>query len=116
MWSTLQKTISLIEETRLLGVIANDQITWHSNTDHIVKKAYTRMILLYNLFDFGLPMTEMINIYILYIHSILESLLWHSSITHLQERKIKRIQKTALKIILASEYETYEQALLRTGL
>ena len=60
----------------------------------------------------------MINIYILYIWSILESsaVVWHSSITQFEERKIERIQKTALKIILASEYETYEQALLITGL
>ena len=113
-----EETLQQVKETRLLGVIINDQLTWHSNTDHIVKKAYTRMILLHNLFDFGLPMTEMINIYILYIRSILESsaVVWHSSITQLEERKIERIQKTALKIILASEYETYEQALLITGL
>ena len=44
-----------VSETRLLGVIVNEQITWHSNNDHIVKKAYTRMVLLHNLFDFGLP-------------------------------------------------------------
>ena len=76
------------------------------------------MIILHNLFDFGLPMTEMINIYILYIRSILESsaVVWHSSITQFEERKIERIQKTALKVILASEYETYEKALLITGL
>ena len=43
-------------------------------------------------------------------------IVWHSSITQFEERKIERIQKTALKIILASEYETYEQALLITGL
>ena len=24
-----------VKETRLLGVIVNDQLTWHSNTDHI---------------------------------------------------------------------------------
>ena len=46
-----------VKESRLLGVIVNDQLTWHSNTDFIVKKAYTRMILLHSLYDFGLPMT-----------------------------------------------------------
>ena len=35
-----------VRETRLLGVIVNEQLTWHSNTDHIVKKANTRMVLL----------------------------------------------------------------------
>ena len=72
------------------------------------------MIILHNLFDFDLPMTEMINIYILYIRSILESsaVVWHSSLTQSDERKIERIQKTALRIILAGEYENYEQALI----
>ena len=96
----------------------NEQLTWHSNTDHSVKKAYTRIVLLHNLFDFGLPMTEMINIYILYICSILESsvVVWHSSITQSEEKKIERIQKTVFRIILASENETYEQALRVAGL
>ena len=107
-----------VKESQLLGVVLNDQLTRHSNTDFIVKKAYTRMILLHNLFDFGLPMTEMIDIYILYIRSIVESsaVVWHSSITKSEEMKIERIQKTALRIILASEYQNYEQALQTTGL
>ena len=107
-------TLQQVRETRLLGVIVNEQLTWHSNTDYIVKKAYTRMIILHNLFDFGLPLTEMINIYILYIRSILESsaVVWHSSLTQSDERRIERIQKTALRIILAGAYENYEQALM----
>ena len=54
-----------IENEMLLGVIINEQLTWHANTDPSVKKAYTRMLLLHSLFDFGSPMTEMINVYIL---------------------------------------------------
>ena len=54
-----------IENEMLLRVIINEQLTWHSNTDHSVKKDFTRMVLLHNLFDFGSPMTEMINVYIL---------------------------------------------------
>ena len=64
--------------------------SWPDYSDlTVVKKAYNRMVLLHNLFDFGLPMTEMINIYILYIRSILESsaVVWHSSITQSEERQ-----------------------------
>ena len=107
-----------VKETKLLGVIVNDQLTWHSNTNFLVKKAYSRMTILHNLFEFRLPMEEMINIYILYIRSILESsaVVWHSSITKSEEIKIERVQKTALKIILASEYENYTTALEISGL
>ena len=76
------------------------------------------MIILHNLFRFNLPMTEMVNIYILYIRSVLESsaVIWHSSITKAEETQIERVQKTALKIILAEEYQDYNTALIATGL
>ena len=31
------------KETRLLGVVVNNQLTWHSHTDFIIKRAYKRM-------------------------------------------------------------------------
>ena len=111
-------SLQQVRETRLLGVLLNDQLSWHSNTDFLVKKAYKRMIILHNLFEFSLPTSELINIYILYIRSVLESsaVIWHSSITKTEEIQIERVQKTALKIILADEYEDYPTALSMTGL
>ena len=113
-----KNNLKQIKETHLLGVVVNDQLNWHSNTEFIVKKAFKRMIILHNLFKFGLPIQEMVNIYVLYIRSILESLavVWHSSITKYEEIQLERVQKTALKIILASEYDTYSTALFLTGL
>ena len=107
-----------VRETRLLGVVINDKLTWHSNTEFIVKKAYKRMIILHNLFDFGLPISEMVNIYILYIRSILETsaVVWHSSITQTETNEIERVQKVALRIILGSDYENYPTALDICGL
>ena len=96
----------------------NDQLTWDSNTDFITKRAYKRMIILHNLFKFSLPMQDMMNIYILYIRSVLESsaVVWNSSITKAEEILIERVQKTALKMILADKYENYPTALIVTGL
>ena len=87
------KRLEQVKETRLLGVVMNDKLTWHSNTEFIVKKAYKRMVLLHNLFDFGLPVSEMVNIYILYIRSILETsaVVWHSSITQAESYEIERV-------------------------
>ena len=59
------KVLEQVNETRLLGVVINDKLTWNSNTDFIVKKAHKRMILLHNLFKFSLPVSEMVNVYIL---------------------------------------------------
>ena len=56
--------------------------------------------------------------YTLYIRFILESsaVVWHSAITQAEETDIERVQKVALRVILKSDYESYEEALLLTGL
>ena len=107
-----------VSEKRLLGLIIRDDLDWYSNTDFIVKKAYKRMLMLHKLYDFNLPTQEMLDIYILFIRSILESsaVVWHSSITKCEQMEIERVQKVALRIILNSDYESYEQALELTGL
>ena len=112
------KILEEVIETRLLGVVINNKLTWNSNTEDTVKKAYKRMMILHNLFKFGLPMDEMVNIYILYIRSILETsaVVWHSSLTKKERNEIERVQKVALKIILGSDYEDYNAALEIAGL
>ena len=114
------KPIEQVSQDSLLGVVINDRLTWESNTEFIVKKAYKkmRMIILQNLFKFGLPVVELIHIYILYIRSVVENsaVVWHSSLTVADSLSIERIQKVALKIILNDNYEDYTQALMVTGL
>ena len=75
--------IEQVSQDSLLGVVINDKLTWESNTEFIVRKAYKRMIILQNLFKFGLPTAELIHIYILYIRSVVENsaVVWHSSLT-----------------------------------
>ena len=80
-------------ETRLLGLILRDDLSWKSNTDSIIKKAYKRMILLKNLFAFNVPMEDMIEIYILYIRSVVEqsAVVWHSSLTGGEQLDLERL-------------------------
>ena len=113
-----ENILEQVTETRLLGVIINDRLTWHGNTEFIVKKAYKRMLMLQKLYEFSLPAEEMINIYVLYIRSVLESsaVVWHSSITQGEQMEIERVQKVALRIILNGDYESYAHALELTGL
>ena len=116
---TLQNTLlEEVEECRLLGLTLTNQLSWHQNSENIVKKANTRMIILQKLYDFNLPIEEMINIYILFIRCMVEycCVVWHSSITEEERTSIERVQKTALKIILKECYEDYSSALQLTGL
>jgi hypothetical protein len=102
-----------VHEARLLGLILSDDLSWKSNTEFLVKKAYKRMSILTNLFKFSIPREELIDIYILYIRSVVEqsSTVWHSSLTKGEKYDLERVQKVALKIILRDQYTSYEDAL-----
>ena len=102
-----------VEQTRLLGVIIDQRFSWQANTSHIVQKAYKRMSLLHKLYEFAVPVKDLVEIYILYIRSVLESsaVVWNSSLTQGQEKELERVQKVALRIILKEQYENYENAL-----
>ena len=110
--------IEQVHETKLLGVIIRDDFSFKSNTEFITKKAYKRMIILKNLFHFNLPVSEMIEIYSLYIRSVVEqaAVVWHSSLTKGEQLDIERIQKVAMRIILKDQYINYNHALKITGL
>ena len=96
-----------VEQTRLLGVIIDQRFSWQANTSHIVQKAYKRMSLLHKLYEFAVPVKDLVEIYILYIRSVLESsaVVWNSSLTQGQEKELERVQKVALRIILKEQYE-----------
>ena len=88
----------------------SDDLTWKANTEHLTKKAYKRMSILTNLFKFSVPKHELVQIYILYIRSVVEQsrIVWHSSITKGESQDLERIQKVALRIILGDNYTSYE--------
>ena len=112
------RVIEQVKEAKLLGVIIRDDLSWKSNTKYITRKAYKRMTILKNLFHFKLPIPEMVEIYCLYIRSVVEqaSVVWHSSLTKGEQLDLERVQKVALKIILQEHYDCYANALKLTGL
>ena len=69
--------------------------------------------MLHKLYSFAVPVADLVEIYILYIRSILENsaVVWHSALTIGQELELERVQKVALRIILKDKYVTYGTAL-----
>ena len=65
-----------------------------------------------------LPRKDLIDVYNSYIISLLEycSVVWHSTLTVQQSHNIERVQKLCLKVILGSDYESYDQSLVVCGL
>ena len=100
-----------IHETKLLGSVITSDLKWHRNTEVIVKKAFKRMIIIHRLKAFKVSQEDLVQIYILYIRSVLEQScqVWHFSLTEEDSNNIERVQKVACRIILEN-YTTYEKA------
>jgi hypothetical protein len=107
-----------IHQTKLLGLVLRDDLSWKANTEELTRRAYTRMLILKKLYQFNVPISELINIYILYVRSVVEqsAVVWHSSITKGEQRDLERTQKVALRIILKGSYTSYPEALKLFGL
>ena len=71
------------------------------------------MELLRRVASFGTNFEELKNIYTLFVRSLLEqsATVWHSSLTEENKNDLERVQKTALKVILAEKYLSYSHAL-----
>ena len=61
----------------------------------------------------GVCQKDLIEVYILFIRSLLEycAVVWHSSLTIDDVRVLERVQRTSLRIILGDVYTSYESAL-----
>ena len=107
------KTIDRIEETKLVGVWLTTWLDWDKNCREMCKSAYARMTMLTKLKYVGVPTEDLLNIYILYVRSLLEycSVVWHSTLTVEQGKKLENVQKLCLKVILGDKYNGYENAL-----
>ena len=102
-----QELLQQVNQTRLLGLILRDDLSFKSNTEHITRNAFKRMTILHKLGKFSLPVEDLVNIYVLYIRSVLEqsSVVWNSSITKGEQLDIERVQRCALRVILKENYE-----------
>ena len=62
-----------VSQKKLLGVLIIDKLFWDDNTNFITKNANKRMAILQRISSFGLAVEELVNIYVLYIRSVVEN-------------------------------------------
>ena len=105
--------LDIVNETRLLGTILTSDLSWHKNSESLALKGYQRMVILRKLYEFNVPQKDLVQIYCMYIRSILEynSSVWFSAITQEEKNNIERVQRIACRIILKEKYTSYEEAL-----
>ena len=103
------ENLNQVHETKLLGLIIRDDLSWKSNTSELTRKAYSRMIILKKLVQFDVPLEDLLHIYTLYIRSGIEqsAVVWHSSITKGEQKDLERTLKVAFRIMLGSNYSWF---------
>ena len=107
--------LEVVEEFKLLGVIVQSDLKWHSNTQYICQKGYARLWMLRRLKSLGANVDEMLDVYDKQIRCVLELAVavWEPALTQVEVRQIERVQKSAFSVILGEEYLSYENSLLK---
>ena len=98
-------------QTKVLGTVITDKLTWDVSCSVIIKKCNMRLQLLRVVASFGTDPQVLKLIYMQYIRVILEGScqVWSGGLTVRKKRDLERIQKIALKIIIPRM--KYKQAL-----
>ena len=102
-----------VEQAKIVGVWLTSDMKWEKNTRELSIKAYSRLGMLTKLKYVGVEIDDLLDIFVLYIRSVLEycSVVWHSSLTQELSSSLEMVQKTCLKIILGDNYVSYSAAL-----
>ena len=105
-------------ETKLLGLTVQSDLCWDLQVNSMVSKGNRRLYMLCRLKRFGVPVNDLVSVYIGYVRPIVEYAcsVWHGNMSTKHTQQIERIQNRVLHIILGSTYTSYAEALSSTGL
>ena len=109
----MNEDIEMVKETRLLGTIITDQISWDRNTEELTRKAFKRMQLLNSAAAFTSKRKDLKDIYLAFIRSIVEqsAVVWHSGLSSKNKKDIERVQKAAVRVIMGKSFKNYTHSL-----
>ena len=107
------ESAEVVEEFKLLGVFITIDLKWHKNTKHITTKGFQRLWMLRRLRQLGASQSELIDVYVKQVRSILEfaSVVWHPGLTQDNTAQIERVQKSAFAIIIGKDDNSYKNSL-----
>ena len=73
------RELEVVEETKLLGVILRNDLSWSSNTNYMVKRANKKLWSLKRLRKLGANNKDLVDVYCKQVRSILEFSVsaWH---------------------------------------
>ena len=98
LFSISSQTIDRVTSFKLFGVHTDSSLSWSIHTDHIVKKATTRLYFLKQLKRAGF---HLLHFYITVIRPVLEycASVWYYALTKAQSESIEDVPKRAIHIV-----------------
>ncbi len=100
----MNSTVTAVESFRFLGTTISQDLKWDNHIESIVKKAQQKLCFLRQLRKFNLPQELLIQFYSAIIESVLCTLItvWFSSATKSDQRRLRRVVRTAERIIVTT--------------
>ncbi len=97
----MNSTVTAVESFRFMGTTISQDLKWDNHIDSIVKKAQKRLYFLRQLRKFNLPQELLIQFYSAIIKSVrcTSITVWFSSATKSDLRRLRRVVRTAERII-----------------
>ena len=107
------ENLEVVEQLKLLGILITSNMKWHANTAYLCERGYSRLWMIRNLKKIGATKSELLDVYFKQCRSILElaAPVWTGGLTKEDVVLLERVQKTALAIIIGSDYTGYKDAL-----
>ncbi len=97
----MNSTVTAVESFRFLGTTISQDLKWDNHIDSIVRKAQQRLYFLHQLRKFNLPQELLKQFYSAIIESVrcTSITVWFSSATKSDLRRLRRVVRTAERII-----------------
>ncbi len=97
----MNSTVTAVESFRFLGTTISQDLKWDIHIDSIVRKAQQRLYFLRQLRKFNLPQELLKQFYSAIIESVLctSITVWFSSATKSDLRRLRRVVRTAERIV-----------------
>ena len=107
------QVLESVTSLRLLGVTIQSNLKWDSQVEQLIKRASRRLYILCKLKKNGVPTSDLVLIYTMYIRPLMEfcAPVWSSSLTTQQSDSIERVQRRALRMISYPDQRHYEELL-----
>ncbi len=113
----MNSTVTAVESFRFLGTTIAQDLKWDNNIESIVKKAQQRLFFLRQLRKFNLPQELLKQFYSAITESVLSTSItvWFSSATKSDLRRLRRVVRTAERIIATTLATLQELHLFRVS-